>query len=109
MSSVTAKRRCGRLKTALFRYLRNDWAGWFFMMGDPEIRARRTYAKILSNYESCRRLQLHKPAMTMIDEDADYGFDQTHYLGSGRRSCGNRRRATPVCSAGGQSSNRQVL
>jgi hypothetical protein len=38
----------------------------------------------------------------MIKEDADYGFNQTHHTGSGRRGSGNGRLAARICSAGEQ-------
>src|SRR4029077_11741657 len=42
-------------------------------------------------------------------EDADYGFNQTHHTGSGRRGSGNGRLAARICPAGEQRRNWQVL
>jgi hypothetical protein len=39
--------------------------------------------------------------MTMIEENADYGFDQTHHSGHGRRGDRDGRSGARVCSAVG--------
>src|SRR4029077_9505536 len=70
------------------------------------LRAKRTCDRILSNRGS---YWLHRPAMKMIMEDADYGFNQTHHTGSGRRGSGNGRLAARIRSAGEQRRNWQVL
>jgi hypothetical protein len=44
-------------------------------------------------------LGFHKSANILIKEDADYGFNQTHHTGSGRRGGGNGRLAERICSA----------
>src|SRR5713226_4730894 len=70
------------------------------------LRAKRTCARIPSNRGS---YWLHRPAMKMIKEDADYGFNQTNHTGSGRRGSGNGRLAARICSAGEQRRNWEVL
>jgi hypothetical protein len=40
------------------------------------------------------------PAIKLIvEEDADYGFEQTHHTGSGSCGSGNERRAAHICPA----------
>src|SRR5579863_7577935 len=61
-------------------------------------------AKMLAHH-----VKPHAPAMTTIKEGTDYGFDQTHHTGSGRRRSGNGRSAARICSADGPGRSRQVL
>src|SRR6516162_3025765 len=46
---------------------------------------------------SLRRFESLVPAMSMIKEGADYGFEQTHHTGDGRR--GDGRSIACICSA----------
>jgi hypothetical protein len=51
-----------------------------------------------SNLSSAQyqRFEPHAPATTMIEEDADYGSDQTQDTDSGRRGDGDGRSAARV-------------
>jgi hypothetical protein len=59
---------------------------------------REAVLRIIPEPPRCERPTV---AMTMIEEDADYGFDQTHHSGHGRRGDRDGRSVARVCAAVG--------